>query len=87
MSLNLVSETISRKKMRLIKYERKCICHKAATKRIGKLDLCDDCAKIVHRYKCKRVWTDFHVFTFPPLPDEGFPQKLKVCRDILVNVY
>lgn len=70
-----------------MKYERKCICHKAATKRIGKLDLCDDCAKIVHRYKCKRVWTDFHVFTFPPLPDEGFPQKLKVCRDILVNVY
>jgi hypothetical protein len=70
-----------------MKYTRKCICHKVATKRIGKLDLCDDCAKRIHRNKCKHVWTDVHVFTFPS-PDEGLsPPKLKVCGDILINVY
>lgn len=71
-----------------MKYVRKCICHKAATKRIGKLDFCDDCAKRVYREKCKYVLTDVHVFTFPSSPDEGLsPQKIKIYRDILVNVY
>lgn len=62
-----------------MKYARKCVCHRAATKRIGKLDFCEDCAKYVHRKKCKSVLTDVHVFTIPP--------KLKIYRDILVNVY
>ena len=71
-----------------MKYARKCICHKAATKRIGKLDLCDDCAKIVHREKSKYVLTDVHVFTIPPAADAGSSlSKLKIYRDILVNVY
>jgi len=62
-----------------MKYARKCICHGAATKRIGKLDLCNDCAKRVHRKKSKYVLTDVHVFTIPP--------SLKIYRDIIINVY
>ena len=71
-----------------MKYARKCICHREATKRIGKLDLCEDCAKQVYREKSKSVLTDVHVFTIPMVADEGSsPSKLKIYRDILVNVY
>ncbi len=73
-----------------MKYTRKCpICHRQATKRVGKLDFCDTHAKNVRKNKDKWVWTEVHVFTFPPT--EGFCGEmlpaLPVYRDIPIKVY
>ena len=46
-----------------MKFERKCpCCHRRATKRIGKLSFCENCAKDVRRYKGKAVWAYRLVF-------------------------
>ena len=63
-----------------MKYARKCpICHREATKRIGKLDFCDTHAKEVRKTGTKWVWTDVHVYTFAP--------GCAVYRDYPIKVY
>lgn len=63
-----------------MKYARKCpICHREATKRIGKLDFCDTHAKEVHKTHTKWVWTDVHVYTISP--------RCAVYRDYPIKVY
>lgn len=50
-----------------MKFARKCpICHREATKRVGKLDFCDTHAKEVHKTGTKEVWTEVHVLTLSP---------------------
>ena len=58
-----------------MKYVRKCpICHKKATKRIGKLDFCDTHAKEVHKYHAKYVLTETHIFSFGNYSVYGYKQ-------------
>lgn len=63
-----------------MKYKRKCpCCGKKATRRIGKLDFCDNCAKEIHKCKAKYVWNARYVYSL-----DG---KLKVYRDYLIPIY
>ncbi len=66
-----------------MKYARKCpICHREATKRIGKLDFCDTHAKNVRKNRDKYIWTDEHIYTM--VTEHG---KCAVYRDYLISVY
>ena len=64
-----------------MKYERKCpLCDGriAATKRIGKLNVCDTHYKYVRKHKLKMVWTEKLV---------GKLGDVSVHRDYLIKVY
>lgn len=66
-----------------MKFARKCpICHREATKRIGKLDFCDTHAKNVRKNRDKYIWTDEHIYTM--VTEYG---KCAVYRDYLISVY
>ena len=64
----------------VVKYGRKCpTCNRMASKRIGKLDFCDDCAKQVRKHKSKYVVGERYVFEMAP--------QMRVYRDIFIKVY
>lgn len=63
-----------------MKYLRKCpCCNRIATKRVGKLDFCDDCAKEVRKNKSKYIWHEKYVCSFSP--------RCRIYTDYLIKVY
>ena len=72
-----------------MKFARKCpICHKEATKRVGKLDFCDTHAKEVRKTGTKLVWTEIHAFTLPSTEVLGKKlPPLPIYRDVPIKVY
>ncbi len=63
-----------------MKYDAKCpVCKRKATKRMGKIKLCESCAKQVKRQKKRYVLTDKLIFTI----DRG----VGVYRDYAVSIY
>lgn len=63
-----------------MKFKRKCpTCHKKATKRIGKLDFCDDCAKQVRKHRSKIVVEEKYLFSIA--------SDCKIYRDTFIKVY
>ena len=63
-----------------MKYNRKCPrCHKRATKRIGKLDFCDNCYKAVRRNRGRYVVGEKYI--------GEITGGLKVYTDYLISIY